>query len=219
MENRLPDGNMRYSLFEAWLSNKQKAMERYFLPPEQRVNFTNKWMAFGSHVADSLEQRPIPWWLAKIKVFDAIDKKDPDKKLKEHRLVYDENEYRIIHEIGGFMMRGTLDTYDHELHKFADHKSVKATWTQGKTNKHKQLVFYSVLVEEKHDWVDEECHIFCIPVINDENDIVRLTGDNATAIARVITAQERVEMKQLMIDTATDISVCYEAYLRGDIKL
>jgi len=210
---------MRYSLFEAWLANKQKAMERYFVPEAERTNFTNKWMWFGSHVAEGLELRPLPWWLENIKVFDMYNKKEPDKVLLEHPLVYDENEYRIIHEIEGFMMRGSIDTYDTEKHKFADHKSVKKTWIQGKTNKHKQLVFYSVLIEEKHGWVDEECHIFCIPVTDDENDIVRLTGAPAVAIARTVTPEERAEMKKLMVDTARDISNCYQAYLRGDIKL
>jgi len=211
MPNPLPDGCMRYSLFEAWLVNKQAAMLRYFVPEDQRTSFTNKWMEFGSRVAAGLEERPLPEWLEKIECFDKEDKK--------HRLVYDVNEYRIIHEIEGFMIRGTIDTYDETLHKFADHKAVKTPWTQGKTNKHQQLDFYSVLIEEKHGWVDEECHIFCIPVTDDDNDFIRLTGEPALAIPRIVTKEERVAMKKLIVDTARDISICYQAYLRGDIKL
>lgn len=201
MKNKLPDGAMRYSMFEAWLQNPAEAMKRYFpANTEERTHFTNKWMEFGSKVAEDLCQRPLPDYLKDVPV-------------------YDKSEHRIYHEIEGFMMRGSLDTYSTELHKFADHKSVKQAWTQGKTNKHKQLDFYSVLVEEAYGWVDEECHIFCIPVDADENDIVRRTGEPVIRIPRIITADERKTMKKLMVDTAREISTVYQSYLAGNIKL
>lgn len=210
MQNPLPDGNMRYSLFEAWLTNKQAAMKRYFKPKEERENFDNKYMRFGSVVAKALEERPIPDW---------VNVPCRTKEGKELPLVYDVNEYRIVHDIEGFNIRGSIDTYSHALHKFADHKSVMNPWTQKKTNDHKQLAFYSVLIEEANGWVDDECHIFCIPVACDDNDIMRLTGEPALAIPRIITKQERTEMKKLMVDTARDISTVYSAYLAGHIKI
>lgn len=209
-EHPLPDGNMRYSLFEAWLSNKQTAMQRYFKPEEEREHFENKWMLYGSLVARTLEQRPLPDWInIACKTKEGVDVP----------LVYDVNEYRIIHEIDGYMIRGSIDTYSHNLHKFADHKAVKAKWSQNKVNAHKQLAYYSVLIEQANEWVDDECHIICIPVDCDENDIVRLTGEPALAIPRVVTKDERDAMKQLMVDTARDISIVYQSYLNGYITL
>lgn len=210
MINPLPDGNMRYSLFENWLADKQSAMRRYFKPESEREHFDNKYMRFGSKVAEALEQRPLPDW---------VNVPCRTKEGKELLLVYDVNEYRIIHEIDGYLIRGSIDTYSHELHKFADHKSVMKPWTQKKTNDHKQLSFYSVLIEEANGWVDEECHIFCIPVTCDDNDIMRLTGQPALAIPRIITKKERIEMKKLMVNTAKDISLVYQSYLNGHIRL
>jgi hypothetical protein len=228
MEDKtLPDGSMRFSLFEAWVSNKQKAMERYFLPEDQRRNFSTAWMGMGSHVAESLELRPIPWWLSDIKPADI-------------------SEYRIIDDFDGYMIRGTLDKFMHEGNTVIDNKSLKRKMTPkeekemnlkclftledfaGLKNKFdekdakkykKQLVFYQVLVENRHFFVNPTSYIEVIPVFKDIHGIIRRTGEPAEMVPVEITAQERAEMKKLMISTASDISIAYKAYLAGNIKL
>ena len=201
---------LRFSLFEAWWHNKQEAMKRYF--PSEPEKFSNKYMRFGSYVAEELEKRPIPEWL-NIPVVDLKGKPS------DVPIAYDVNEYRIIHEYEGILIRGSIDSYDTPTHRFLDNKSVKKVWTQGKVNKHIQLPFYSVLIEDHNGFVEDICHIVCLPTGVDEEGNVRLTGEPAVAIARTITADERKEMREKMIDTAKDITVCWEAYKRGDIIL
>jgi hypothetical protein len=227
MTNPLPDGNMRYSLFSAWLQNKQKAMERYFVPEDQRVNFSTKWMAFGSHVAESLELRPLPWWLSDIEPADI-------------------SEYRIIENIEGFEIRGTLDKFMEDKNTVIDNKSLKRKMTakeeremklrysftledftslknvfdEKDANKYKkQLVFYQVLVEHRHGHVDPISYIEVIPVIEDRHGMVRRTGEGPVNIAIEVTDQERAEMKKLMVDTAREVSIAYQGYLNGHITL
>lgn len=185
-------------MFENWWKDKQRAMERYF--PEEAPNLTNVWMEFGSKSAKALEDKE-PW--------------------VEHLQMpqYDIQEYRIIEDIEGFWVRGTLDRYSTELHKILDDKCTKTVWSANKAQKHIQLDFYSVLVEHRHGWVDDESHIHCIPIDMDDSGIVRFTGAIPVLLPHTTTQQVRDELKAKIISTAKDITVCYEAYQRGDIRL
>lgn len=191
---------IRFSMFQAWWSNRQAAIERYF--PEEPVNITNVWMEFGSKVAAALEERPLPDWVAHLAI--------PE---------YDKQEYRIIEDIEGFLVRGTLDRYSTELHKILDDKCAKTMWTPKKAQEHVQLDFYSVLVEHRHGWVDDESHIHCIPIDMDDNGIIRLTGEPPVLLPHITTQAMRDELKEKIISTAKDINTCWAAYQRGDIKI
>lgn len=199
----------RFSLFEAWWKNPQEAMKKYF--PEDEPQFTNKYMEFGSLVADELCQRPVPEWLSGI----------------TH---YDENEYRIITDVEGYLVRGTIDSYDHTRHKFLDNKCCKLsrlkngnwsshTWTDKKVKSHIQLVFYSFLIQHVHGQVDDECHINVVPYYVDDNDICRRTEMVSYDVPRIITQQERDEMKQKIVETAKDITRLYNEYKQGYLKI
>jgi len=200
---------LRFSLFEAWWSNPQKAMERYF--PDDAENFTNAYMAFGSLVADELCLRPVPEWLRGV-------------------TYYTENEYRLITDVGGYMVRGTIDSYDSVRHKFLDNKCVKVerlkngnwsahSWTQNKVNKHEQLVFYSFLIQHVHGQIDEECHINAIPYYVDANGLCRRTDYISYDIPRIVTQAERDEMKAKIIKTAAEITRMYAEYKAGYLKI
>lgn len=190
----------RFSMFEHYWKNKQQALERYF--PEDVESPVSDWMRFGSKCAAALEERPLPQWVAHLAL--------PQ---------YDIQEYRIIENLDGYWVRGTLDRYSTELHKILDDKCAKVAWTPKKAQQHVQLDFYSVLVEHRHGWVDDESHIHCIPIDKDENDIIRFTGEPAIMLPHITTQAMRDELKEKIISTAKDITVCWEAYQRGDIKL
>jgi len=191
---------MRFSMFEHWWKDKQKAMERYF--PEEPANVTNVWMEFGSRSAAALEERPLPAWVAHL-----------------HLPQYDLQEYRIIEDIEGYLIRGTLDRYSTKLHKILDDKCAKVMWTAKKAQGHVQLDFYSVLVEHRHKWVDNESHIHCIPIDMDENGVVRFTGAPTVLLPHITTQAMRDELKAKIIKTAAEIITCWNAYQRGDIKI
>lgn len=217
---------LRFSMFEKWWQNKQAAMERYFVEEPEGFGAT-KWMAFGTQVAEGLEERPLPWWLADVPPADI-------------------SEYRIIEDIEGSLIRGTLDKFMKDKNTVVDNKSLKRKMTKkeegiineklfytlddfaGLKNQFdekdavkykKQLVFYQVLVEHRHGSVDPTAYIESIPVLEDRNGLIRRTGEPPLTVPVPITDQERAEMKTKIIETAKDIVTCWEAYQRGDIKL
>lgn len=191
---------IRFSMFENWWTDKTSAMKRYF--PEEPKDVSNEWMRFGSMSAAALEERPLLDWVAHLAM--------PQ---------YDIQEYRIIENLGGFWVRGTLDRYSTELHKILDDKCTKTVWSPKKAQEHLQLDFYSVLVEHRHGWVDNESHIHCIPIDKDDNGLVRFTGEKPVLLPHVTTQEVRDELKAKIISTASDIEICWQAYLRGDIKI
>lgn len=190
----------RFSMFEQYWQNKQKALERYF--PENVETETSPWMRFGSKCAAALEERPLPDWVAHLTM--------PQ---------YDIQEYRIIENIGGYWVRGTLDRYSTELHKILDDKCTKTVWSPKKAQDHVQLDFYSVLVEHRHGWVDDESHIHCIPIDKDENDIIRFTGADPVLLPHITTQAMRDELKEKIIKTAGEITTCWNAYTAGHLKI
>ena len=191
---------LRFSMFEAWWKNKQSAMKRYF--PSEQIDISNDWMRFGSMVAQALEVRPIPEWVAHLAM--------PQ---------YDIQEYRIIEDIEGYLVRGTLDRYSTDLHKILDDKCTATVWSANKAQKHIQLDFYSVLVQERHGWVDEESHIHCIPITKDECDIIRFTGEPTVLLPHITTQAIREELREKIINTAKEIITCWTAYQAGHITL
>lgn len=217
---------LRFSLFQAWWQNPQSAMARYF-PQEPKHSPPTKWMLTGSMIAEALEQRPLPWWLADVPEADI-------------------SEYRIIEEFEGILCRGTLDKFMQKGHTIVDNKSLKrkttpkeeqilksklfytlndfnslkAKFDEKDALKYKeQLMFYQVLVEQKHGSVNPMSYIEVIPVFEDNNGLIRRTGEAAYMVPVPVSAEERAEMKAKIISTAKDITVCFEAYQRGDIKL
>lgn len=191
---------IRFSMFDHWWRNRQAAMERYF--PEEAPNITNAWMEFGSRCAAAQEETPPPLWVAHL-----------------FKPEYDIQEYRIIEDIEGFLIRGTLDRYSTELHKILDDKCAKVMWSKNKAQKHLQLDFYSVLVEHRHEWVDNESHINCIPIDMGDDGIVRFTGEPPVMLPHITTQVMRDELKAKIISTAKDIVTCYDSYKAGHIKI
>ncbi len=191
---------LRFSMFEAWWKNKQSAMVRYF--PAEPKSVTTCWMEFGSMVARALEVRPIPEWVAHLAM--------PQ---------YDIQEYRIIEDMEGYLVRGTLDRYSTDLQKILDDKCTKTVWSANKAQKHMQLDFYSVLVQERHKEIDDESHIHCIPIDMDDNGIIRFTGEKPVLLPHVTTQATRDELRAKIISTAKDIVTCWDAYQAGHIIL
>lgn len=217
---------IRFSMFQAWWQNKQTAMQRYF-PEEPTSDYGTKWMDAGTRIAEGLEERPLPWWLSDITPADI-------------------SEHRIIEEFDGALVRGTLDKFMTTTNTVIDNKSLKRKMTPkeqkkldsqllytpddfaGLKNKfdekdaikyRQQLLFYQVLVEQKYGSVDPMSYIEVIPVMEDCNGLIRRTGEPAYSVPVPITQAERDEMREKIISTAKDIVLCWDAYLRGDIKL
>lgn len=216
---------LRFSLFQAFWQNKQKGIEKFFADELPKVG--TKWMDAGTRIAEGLEERPLPWWLADI----------PPADYSEHR---------IIEDLGSGWVRGTLDKFMTEKNTVIDNKSLKRKMTAKEekeltskllytladfgTLKNKfdekdavkykqQLLFYQVLVEKKYGRVDPISYIEVIPMFEDCNGLVRRTGEPAYLVPVPITQQERDEMKAKIISTAKEIMTCYHAFVAGHLKI
>ena len=112
---------LSYSGYTLWKSSKDQYRKRYYLNEKP---FETAETIFGKHLHKSLEQD------------------EGDTELRG-RIEDDENQIKII---------GYLDSFDKDTLKIIDHKSGhldskgKVPWDRVKVYKHKQLVWYSLLV-------------------------------------------------------------------------
>lgn len=224
--NQLDEGIIRYSLFSKWRQNKNEAMKQYFGDEETgQFRFSTKWMTAGSAIAAALEERPLPWWLADITPADI-------------------SEYRIIEDLDGVKMRGTLDKFFYDG-TIVDNKSLKRKMTAKEESmllqKHRfniddftslknnfvekdvisykeQLCFYQVLVQQRHGNLNETSYIEIIPVFEDLNGLIRRTGEKPVVIPIIISQSERDAMRAEMIRVGNEIMMVYAAYKRGEVR-
>lgn len=199
----------RFSLLEAWWKNPTEAMARYF--PEDAPKHTNKYMEFGTKVANALAERPVPDWVADIPRYEL-------------------SEYESILPVGNVYVRGSIDNFDPNRLKFLDNKCALVkplktggwsahSWTQEKVNKHDQLVVYSTMLQKEFGWVDDECHISVVPYFEDKFEKFKRVPDlnlhdPKYLIPRIITQAERDMMWERIVRTSEEIHKKYEMWLQ-----
>jgi hypothetical protein len=191
----------RFSMFKAWWSSKQKAMERYF--PEEPENVSSVWMDFGAKVADALNKKEP--WVSHLEL--------PE---------YDQSEYRVIEtfpEVPEVLIRGTLDRFSTKRHSIIDDKCCKNRSSAAAKQYQEQLLFYQVMIEQQLGWVDSTSYIHWIPVDMDDNGIIRFTGEPPELIPYLTTPEIRKEMREKIISTAKDINTLWTAYKAGHVKI
>lgn len=187
---------MRFSLYDAWRKSKHDAIQRYF--PKEQKSISTPWMSFGSRVAEALTERPIPEWVAHLAM--------PE---------YDEQEYRIIEDMEGYLVRGTLDRYSTSLHRILDDKCSNTMWKKSKAQKHMQLDFYSVLVKERFGEIDNISYIHCIPIDMDDNGFIRFTGETPILLPHETTHYMRTQLREKILETAEEIRNDFIAWSRA----
>ncbi len=147
---------------------------------------------------------------------------------------YPVREYKINVDIEDIPFFAYLDSFDPEGHKFREYKTGQMTreggprWTQTLVNQHMQLDVYSLLIETKDKWVDDECHLdwlvvrhkinrveFDGNILESESNRLELTGEVHT-FRRVITRTERERMRILIRTVAHEISNDYAAWLKTE---
>lgn len=178
-------------------------------------------------VARALEERPIPSYVSDVQPADI-------------------SEYRIVEDMGGYLVRGTIDKFITAKNTVIDNKTLKRKMTKKEeeslsnkmlytlddflslqnkfdekdAKKYKtQLTFYQVLVAQRHGHVDETAYIEIIPVIEDCSGVIRRTGESAYMVPVPVTDAERNDMRTKIISTAKDIVTCWTAYHAGHIKI
>jgi len=132
-----------YSAITLWRQSKDRYRKRYY---ELERGYTSTEMEFGSQVSRTLETNACS---------DDVLARVPRYSVMEQELEV---------EIDGIRVRGFLDSFDPVKKRFIEYKSGhlssvgEAPWTQAKVEKHMQLPFYSLLIQEIYGEVDDKCH-------------------------------------------------------------
>ncbi len=195
MTYNLPKPHLSFSQIELWIKARETYRKKYYAkdPPQYAQSPE---MAFGNEVTEAMERNEE--WCAFI----------PRHKTFEHEMIFD---------IGGVKILAYIDNIDLETMTFREQKTGRTPWTQNKVNKHKQLDIYSLGLQEKYGKINDKCelvHVMTEKVLktkmfqgieleSDSYDL-KLTGEY-TIFERIITQQERDDMKTLIIKVAREI--------------
>lgn len=187
-----------------WIDNKQEFRRRYY--GKDYVKFESIYTLFGSKIAKLIEDN------------------DPSVAFIPR---FDTPEIIIRLDIDGVPMHGRLDSLCSKTFSFLDHKtSVNNKWTDKQVAKLLQLDIYSVLVEEKFGKVNDECQLISIETKLQDNSIIFngrklfrepglvLTG-NIKIFKRIINADKRREIRNLIVTVAQEITDDFTAWQNG----
>lgn len=128
---------LRYSAYDCWLKSKSAYRGRYY----RGKSFETPETVFGHKMHKKIEEGEI--------VLPGLP-------------VYPAHEVDILANLGDVKIGGCIDTLDPDTLQFLDYKfghrnkDGKAPWDNVKVHKHRQLIFYTLLVKLKHGHYNPE---------------------------------------------------------------
>ena len=210
MKYDLPRGYLSYSAFDLWCRNKDQFRKRYY---ESEKPFETPETLFGKKIAEMIENN-----------------EHHDDKIVSKIINYPCKEYEIEVDVKGLKIVGRLDQFHdteyrvHEIKTGHRSPSGKVPWDPVKVRKHKQLVWYSLLVELKHGKVHPEVILQWIETKFSRKSVefdghtltansrqLELTGTIKT-FKRRIHKWERIKLLKEIQKTAADISEDYKLW-------
>ena len=194
---------LRYSAFDTWMKSPHAYRERYY----GGASFVTPETIFGNEMHKIMEK---------------------ESTYKAHPILsqlprYSKSEKEIIIDIGGVKIGGRIDSFDPKDLKFVDYKfghrnkDGKPPWDAVKVAKHRQLVFYSILIESKYGkvarhsnlvWIEtrwKEPMMFHNVMLNSQSKELELTGE-FKVFKRMITKWEKEKMIEDIIRVAHEIN-------------
>lgn len=214
MKYILPRNYLSYSAISLWIKSKDQFRKKYY---ENDASFETIETLYGKQIAEMLEDR------------DIVDNHPILKLIPKHSHA----EYPIKVEIEGIPIKGYLDNFCPRKKSFKEFKTGhvnregRSPWNQKKVDKHLQLPFYSLLIEENYGDVDDKCQLIWIETQFKEKSVefmgIKLIADSREleltgkieVFDRVITKEERQETRDLIIKIAKEIADDYENYTRN----
>jgi hypothetical protein len=207
----LPKKYLSYSQYALWNSSKVSYRKRYYenIPIKENAE-----MIFGKKIGRYLEE---------------------DHPEVDHIEKYDTPEHRIELEIDGVKLLGYIDSYDSKNKQFIEYKTShkdkygKDQWNALKVQKHEQLDWYSMLIQEKYGEVVDKCKLIYLETEINDNLLykgvkifrkdrgLRLTGKVET-FEREIEQWERDFIKEKIIKTANEIKEDYARWRKENNK-
>lgn len=199
----LPRKYLSYSAFTLWKSDKERFRRKYYENDPSADIFTQE-ILFGKTIAKRLEDGD--------KIEGVISYGNPETKLE-------------VEAIDGLKLLGYVDDFNEDDLSFVEYKTGrlsvdgKEPWSLLKARKHKQLVFYSLLIQLKYgkynpdvklQWLETEWDIktYKGQVIEDGTGNLKLTGRVET-YDRNVKEWELEKMKEEIIKVANEISEDY----------
>lgn len=199
----LPKPYLSYSQFRLWKDNKDAYRRRYYF---NEPSWDTPETLFGRQIAKKLEQGDT--------VLSTVPR-------------YDTPEHKIELEVGGIPLLGYLDSFHSTEHKILEYKTGhhskdgKAPWDRVKVQKHEQLDFYSLLVEEKYGHVDPLTMLVWLETVKKQKTVefeghiltgkdytIELTG-RVECFKRKVFSYERKNIKKEIISVAQEIAADY----------
>jgi hypothetical protein len=211
---------LRYSAYDTWLKSKDSYRKKYY----EGESFTTAETVFGHEMHKVMES-------------ESLHKKHP---ILNEVPRYEVPEKDIVVDItDDIRIGGRLDSLSPERHEFLDYKfshrsaDGKAPWDAVKVAKHRQMVFYSILIEKKLArppcfqkyqrtyqrlvWVEtavgKETHQLGSHTLETDSKRVFLTG-NFQVFKRLVTKWEREAMEENIKKVAREIAVDYQTFLK-----
>lgn len=204
-----PDGTFRdyisYSAWSLWNQDKEKYRDRYY---RNKEGFSSKEMAFGKEIAEMLE--------------------NDDGQLK-HIPRYEYPEYKLECTIDGIKLLAYLDSFDLKTCSILEYKTSHTRkdgsipWSNLIVKKHKQLDWYSMMVEQIWGKVNNEVKLIWLET-DWEDDVIyynghklskgnklKLTG-KVEIFKRKIYKYERTKIKKDIIKTVKEIHEDFTEY-------
>jgi hypothetical protein len=215
MKYTLPKGYLSYSSMNLWWSSKDQYRMKYYSTDSYDIDTV--YTRFGKQIALTLESK---------------------EKTKAHPVLstiplYPQREYPLLHEIEGVPIKGFIDSFDKRHKKIIEiktgiRKDNKKPWDAVRVRKHEQVLLYSLLVKDllgsvhpvvKLIWLETAWKEVCQTTVFGQKEFQSCAPDLALTghfevFDRVIEDWEHDRMRQLIVQTATEISEDYSRYLK-----
>ena len=200
----LPKPHLSFSQITMWLNAKESYRKQYY--PKISPQFhSNVYMRYGNEVTEAMEKKET--WVAFIPCYDTF-------------------ELPLFVEINGILIKAFIDNIDMKTLRFREQKTTMTSWSENKINKHIQLDIYSLLLQEKYGKITEKCSLVWVetqkveakPVIMDGIELTGLGVEPTLSLTgkfketeRIITSEDRDEVRELIVRVAKEISEDYKA--------
>lgn len=198
---QLPKGYLSYSQIQLWKTNKKRYIELYF-NNRNELRLSNSGLEYGKIVADALEKG--------VATDDLLT--DAAMSLVTQ---YDVRDKEIVTEIktkhGSVGVMGRPDTMDSVTKAFREFKTGRVKWTEGKAQKHPQMIFYAMLIYLKFGVMLSEAYLDWIET-EEIDHVVKPTGRVET-FRVTFTPQEIMECMAMTSRVAKEIEIAWASHI------
>jgi hypothetical protein len=171
---QLPKNYISYSQIALWQNDRERYIALY-MDDDQTKRLSNTGMDYGREVAEALEDERSTGDLLTDAAMLLVPKYDiRDKEIRVDMKTKD----------GAISLLGRPDVMDSITHSFAEYKTGKGSWTQGKAEKHLQLQLYAMMIYLAYGVIPPRVSLVWIET-QDTEDGIKPTGKVKEFIVKI----------------------------------